>query len=198
MNTWHERFSQEEYVYGKEPNAFVVEAAARLPLGNVLCIAEGEGRNAVYLATLGHTVTAWDFAQAGLEKTQRLADEKNVQVKTKLHDLADVRWEESKWDAIIHIFGHVPPRVMQRTWEGIKRSLKPGGHYVSELYTKEQLRYGTGGPRDPVLLCDPIELMQAFNGYLTNHLYVGEVEREEGMLHTGTAHVVQCIFQKEE
>lgn len=195
-NSWHIRFSEEEYIYGKEPNQFVVDAASQLPSGRVLCIAEGEGRNAVYLASLGHEVTAWDYAQAGLDKTQKLAEEKGVQVQTELHDLADVQWLTEQWDAIVHIFGHFPPAVMERTLMGIKQALKPGGIYMSELYSKEQLAYGTGGPRDESMLIDPIDMLQAFDGFFIKHFQIGEVHREEGKLHTGTAHVVQSMFQK--
>lgn len=195
-NSWHERFSAEEYVYGKEPNEFLVEAAQNLPKGKVLCIAEGEGRNAVYLASLGFEVTAWDFAQAGLDKTKQLADEKGVVVNTELHDLAEVKWEDKQWDAIVHIFGHFPGNVMNRTLSGIKKALKPGGFYISELYTKEQLRYATGGPRDEEMLCDPIKILEQFDGYFVKHFHIGEVNRVEGQLHTGTAHVVQSMFKK--
>ena len=198
MNSWHERFSTDEYIYGKEPNAFLVEAAQQLTNGKVLCIAEGEGRNSVYLASLGFDVTAWDYAPAGLEKTNRLADEKGVVVKTELQDLADVLWEEEQWDAIVHIFGHFPKIVMDHTLAGIKKALKPGGIYISELYTKEQLRYGTGGPRIEEMLCNPVEMLESFNGYFVNHFHIGEVNRVEGQLHTGTAHVVQSVFQKRE
>lgn len=197
-NTWHERFSSEEYVYGKEPNQFVVETVSMLPKGKVLCIAEGEGRNAVYLASLGYDVTAWDYAQAGLDKTDQLANEKGVPVKTELRDLADVEWKTEQWDAIVHIFGHLPIDIMERTLSGIQKALKPGGSYVSELYTKEQLRYQTGGPRDEAMLVDPAGLLEKFDGYFIRHFHVGEVNREEGLLHTGTAHVVQSIFQKRE
>lgn len=196
-NTWHERFSVKEYVYGKEPNAFVVEAAQVIPVeAKVLCIAEGEGRNSVYLASLGYDVTAWDYAQAGIEKTMRLADEENVIVHAELYDLADVLWEEEQWDAIVHIFGHFSEEVMNKTIVGIKRALKPGGFYISELYTKEQLQYGTGGPRNEVMLIDPKNMLTQFEGYFVKHFHIGEVERQEGELHTGTAHVVQSIFQK--
>ncbi|MCM3638460.1 methyltransferase domain-containing protein [Sporosarcina luteola] len=197
-NFWHERFSTKEYIYGKEPNQFVVEAAHVLPKGKVLCIAEGEGRNAVYLASLGFDVTAWDYAQAGLDKTQQLANEKGVAVKTELRDLAQVDWEEEQWDAIVHIFGHFPKDVMEKTMTGIQKALKVGGFYVSELYTKEQLRYGTGGPRDEAMLADPADILEKFDGYFIKHFHVGEVNRDEGQLHTGTAHVVQSIFQKRE
>lgn len=197
-NFWHERFSTEEYVYGKEPNQFVVEAARVLPKGKVLCIAEGEGRNAVYLASIGFDVTAWDYAQAGLDKTNQLANEKGVSVETELRDLAEVVWEEEQWDAIVHIFGHFPADTMDRTMAGVQKALRVGGYYVSELYTKEQLRYGTGGPRDAIMLVDPADFLEKFDGYFIKHFHVGEVNREEGQLHTGTAHVVQSIFQKRE
>lgn len=197
-NSWHERFSADEYIYGKEPNQFVVEAAGVLPKGKVLCIAEGEGRNSVFLASVGQDITAWDYAPAGLDKTVRLADEKGVTVKTELRDLADIEWEAEQWDAIVHIFGHLPVDVMERTFNGIRKALKPGGYYVSELYTKEQLRYGTGGPRVESMLVDPGMLLVEFDGYFIKHFYVGEVNREEGQLHTGTAHVVQSMFQKRE
>ena len=197
-NSWHERFSTEEYVYGKEPNEFLVEAARNLPKGNVLCIAEGEGRNAVYLASLGFDVTAWDFAQAGLDKIKKLANEKGVVVNAELHDLVEVKWEDEQWDAIVHIFGHFPGNVMDRTLLGIKKALKPGGFYISELYTKEQLHYGTGGPRDEAMLCEPGQLLKQFDGYFVKHFHIGEVNRVEGQLHTGTAHVVQSMLQKRE
>lgn len=197
-NSWNEKFSTEDYIYGKEPNDFLVQAVNTIPTGKVLCIAEGEGRNAVYLATLGFDVTAWDYAQAGLDKTNRLAQEKSVSVETQLHDLSDVQWEEEQWDAIVHIFGHLPKEVLDRTLTGIKRALKPGGAYISELYTKEQLRYGTGGPREESMLIEPNELLAQFDGYFVKHFHIGEVNREEGQLHTGTAHVVQSIFQKRE
>ena len=195
-NKWNERFSAKEYLYGKEPNAFVEIAAKLMPKGKVLCIAEGEGRNSTYLASLGFDVTAWDYAQSGLEKTRLLAIEKGVVVHTEYQDLADVTWEAEQWDAIVQIFGHFPVDVMNRTYTGIKKALKPGGFYISELYTKEQLNYGTGGPPNESMLVNPTEILQEFDGYFIKHFHVGEVNREEGKLHTGTAHVVQSMFQK--
>lgn len=196
-NHWHERFDTETYMYGKEPNAFIKEIAYKLPKrSKVLCIAEGEGRNAVYLAELGFSVESWDYAASGLEKTQRLATEKGVTVVTKLHDLADVEWKTEQWDVIVHVFGHLPKDLMSRTFEGVKKALKPGGYYVSELYTKTQLQYGTGGPGNEEMLIDPKEMLTVFNDYFINHFFTGEVHREEGVLHTGDSHVVQCLFQK--
>ncbi|GIN72098.1 methyltransferase [Bacillus sp. J14TS2] len=197
MNSkWHERFSMDEYFYGKEPNLFLVQATKQLPKGKILCIAEGEGRNSVFLASRGYDVTAWDFAQSGIEKTKRLAEDRGVIVNTEWHDLADVAWEEEEWDAIIHIFGHFPTPIFERTVEGIRKALKPGGYYVSELYTKEQIEYGTGGPKEIENLCDPATLLSRFSDYFIQHFYIGEVERIEGQGHTGVAHVVQSIFRK--
>lgn len=197
-NHWHERFNTEAYMYGKEPNAFIVEIAKQLPKGNILCIAEGEGRNAVYLARQGHTVMTWDYAQSGLDKTVKLAAEHQVEVATELQDLAAVEWKEAEWDAIVHVFGHLPKEVMERTMAGVKKALKPGGYYVSELYTTEQLQYGTGGPPVKEMLIEPKEILQQFEDFFVEHFYVGEVHRQEGVLHTGDAHVVQCLFQKRE
>lgn len=195
-NHWDERFSSQDYYYGKEPNAFLVEVQKYIPKGNVLCIAEGEGRNSVFLASKGYDVTAWDFAPSGLDKINKLAAERGVKVRTELHDLADVEWEDEKWDAIVHIFGNFSKPVFDRTMEGIQKSLKPGGYYVSELYTKEQLQYGTGGPGNPEFLCDPKSLMEKFEDYFFKHFYVGETERNEGIGHSGLAHVVQSVFIK--
>lgn len=196
-NQWHKRFLTEEYMYGKEPNLFVTEMVRKLPAGGkILCIAEGEGRNAVYLAKKGFSVTAWDYAQSGLDKTEKLAKEQGVSVETALCDLADVLWVPNQWDAIVHIYGHVPEAVLKRTLQGVDKALKVGGYYVSELYTKEQLQYGTGGPPVAELLVDPKMLLGFFDTYFTEHFYVGEVTRYEGVLHTGRAHVVQSLLRK--
>lgn len=196
-NQWHERFSTEEYMYGKEPNEFVTQIADHLPKGGkVLCIAEGEGRNAVYLAKQGFSVTAWDYAQSGLDKTKALAKEHGVHVETALYDLATVEWEAGQWDAIVHIFGHVPEPILHRTLNGVDQALKVDGYYVSELYTKEQLQYGTGGPPVEAMLIDPKMILDAFASYFVEHFYVGEVTRHEGVLHTGKAHVVQSLLKK--
>lgn len=198
-NHWHEKFKNEVYMYGKEANAFVQEIAKQLPEhAKVLCIAEGEGRNAVYLASLGHDVTAWDYAQSGLDKTENLAKEQGVKVQTVLCDLATVDWEQeaASWDVIVHIFGHLPKEIMDRTIEGVQQALVVGGSYVSEMYTTEQLDYGTGGPPTKSMLIEPATFLQAFSQFFITHFYVGEVVRHEGVSHTGKSHVVQSFLRK--
>lgn len=128
MNPWNERFQGEEYVYGTEPNAFVVDMQSRLSLtGQTLAIAEGEGRNAVYLAEQGHDVTLWDYAEAGLNKANKLAKEKGVKIAARLQDLEDAAWTPDQWDQIVCIFGHFPKALRLRTLRGVKEAVKPGG-----------------------------------------------------------------------
>jgi hypothetical protein len=199
MNMWHERFKEENYVYGKEPNHFIRNAASFIKKsGHVLSIAEGEGRNAVFLAGEGFKVSTWDYASSGIEKTKKLADERGVTVNTNLQDLADANWEENKWDAVIHVFGHFPEAVFNRTRDGIKKSLKPGGLYISELFSTDQIRFKSGGPRAVELLCTPAQILENYNGWYIRHFFTGEAERNEGRLHQGTSHVIQCVFQKPE
>ncbi len=199
MNMWHERFKEQEYVYGKNPNKFIRQAASFIKQkGKVLSIAEGEGRNAVFLAGEKFQVTAWDYARSGIEKTEKLAAEKNVVVNAELQDLAEACWRENSWDAVIHVFGHFPKPVFDRTMAGIKAGVKPGGVYIAELFTTDQLRFPSGGPRTAELLCTPEQLLKEFTGWYSKHFFCGEAERNEGRLHQGTSHVIQCVFQKPE
>jgi cyclopropane fatty-acyl-phospholipid synthase-like methyltransferase len=106
MNQWNIRFQDEDYVYGSEPNVFLADIQIKLQLsGDTLAIAEGEGRNAVFLAEQGMKVTAWDYAESGLSKTKKLADSRGVTVSTELVDLNDVNWEKEKWDQLVCISG---------------------------------------------------------------------------------------------
>ncbi|RAZ68302.1 class I SAM-dependent methyltransferase [Planococcus maitriensis] len=197
MATWHERFQTTEYVYGTEPNEFIEMMQNKLRLsGRALAIAEGEGRNAVYLAGQGMHVTAWDFARSGLAKTERLAEERRVGVLTEQVDLAEAEWAEEAWDLIICVFGHFPKDVQHKTFDGIKRALKPGGHFLMEVYSVGQPAYGTVGPKQESFLYRPEEVLEAFRGFKLIHFFTGEVERHEGKLHNGLSHVIQLACQK--
>ncbi|MBT2582171.1 class I SAM-dependent methyltransferase [Planococcus sp. ISL-109] len=197
MASWHERYQTEEYVYGIEPNEFIKSMHPKLAAsGDALAIAEGEGRNAVFLAEQGMQVTAWDFARSGLEKTQRLANSRNVEVAVSEVDLAQAEWAEGKWDEIICVFGHFPKHVQQKTFEGIRRALKPGGYFLMEVYSTDQLSYGTGGPKTEEMLYRPEEILEAFQGFKLIHFFAGEVVRKEGSLHNGLSHVIQAAVQK--
>ncbi|WP_121614525.1 class I SAM-dependent methyltransferase [Mesobacillus foraminis] len=199
MNSWNARFQSQNYVYGTAPNVFLAEFQKKIDLsGDALAIAEGEGRNAVYLAELGMKVTAWDYAESGLEKTKKLAGQRGVEVSTELVDLNEAKWKKDEWDAIVCVFGHFPPKLRRKTLLGVKEAVKPGGYYLTEVYSHYQLPYKSGGPKELEFLYKPDELLEAFADWRIVHFFMGEVVRHEGELHNGLSHVIQFAGQKPE
>jgi SAM-dependent methyltransferase len=197
MNPWNSRFQVENYVYGKDPNIFLSDMQKKLKLsGDVLTIAEGEGRNAVFLAEQGMNVTAWDYAESGLAKTKKLAEERSVDIQTKLVDLNEALWDRNKWDELVCIFGHFPKELRQKTLQGVKESVKPGGYFITEVYSRYQIPYNSGGPKDLDFLYTPEEFLLTFADWRIVHFFMGEVVRHEGELHNGLAHVIQFVGQK--
>jgi SAM-dependent methyltransferase len=190
---WDERYRADEYAYGREPNEFLRAEAHRIAPGRVLCLAEGEGRNAVFLAGLGHTVTAVDFSALGLRKASLLAREKNVEVATVHADLATYEPELDAFTGIVAIFAHLPAVVRRHVHGWIPRALRPAGVYILEAYTPAQLAFNTGGPRDAALLMTLAGLKEELSP-LT--IEIGrEVEREihEGAFHGGRSATVQLV-----
>lgn len=195
-DTWNQRYSADDYIFGTEPNDYLVEVADRLPAGPVLCIAEGEGRNAVYLAGRGHPVTAVDQSRVGLEKAQRLAAERGVRIETVVADLADFEIERSTWSAIVSIFLHIPADLRRSVYRRAVAGLRPGGVFVLEAYHPRQIGLATGGPRDPNLMPTLDLLRDELAGL---EIEIGrELQREviEGTGHTGIAEVVQVFGRK--
>lgn len=192
---WDARFgSTEEHLYGVEPNEFLAAVAPRIPPGSrVLSLGEGEGRNAVHLASLGHRVTAVDASSVGLAKARRLADARGVSIETVVTHLSDYAIEPGAWDAIVVIFCHLPPGLREQVHRQVVRGLRPGGLLLLEAYTPEQLRFRTGGPPVRNLLYSAEMLRRDFAGL--DFELLQEVERDviEGRLHTGRASVVQAI-----
>jgi 2-polyprenyl-3-methyl-5-hydroxy-6-metoxy-1,4-benzoquinol methylase len=144
---WDERYNTTDYVYGTDPNAFLANVVAEMPTGRTLCVAEGEGRNAVFLAQHGHHVLAVDSSAVGLEKARRLAIERGVMIETVVEDLAHFDITAGNWDAIVSIFAHVPPAIRKPLHRKIVQGLRPGGMLVLEAYTPEQIKLGKGGRR---------------------------------------------------
>lgn len=199
MNHWNQRFQSENYVYGKEPNVFLTEFHQKIEVsGDALTIAEGEGRNAVYLAEQGMNVTAWDYAESGLVKINKLAEERDVVISTELIDLNDAKWGENKWNEIVCIFGHLPTALRQKTLQGVKAAVKPGGYFLTEVYSPYQIPYKSGGPQDLDFLYKPEEFLSVFSDWRIVHFFMGEVTRHEGELHNGLSHVIQFVAQKPE
>jgi hypothetical protein len=197
LNQWNTRFQAEDYVYGKKPNIFLEETIRKLQLsGNALAIAEGEGRNGVFLAEQGMNVTTWDYAESGLDKTKKLAEEHGVNVQTELVDLNNAKWTSDAWDEIVCIFGHFPKELREKTLVGVREAVKPGGYYITEVYSQKQIPYNSGGPRDINFLYRPEEFWQTFADWRILHFFMGEVVRNEGELHNGLSHVIQFVGQK--
>jgi SAM-dependent methyltransferase len=190
---WNNRFAAPQYIYGEAPNAFVAEMASQIPAGPVLCLAEGEGRNAVHLATLGHRVTAVDQSETGLAKARRLAAARGVEIETVLADLGNFTIEPGVWSGIVATFAHLPPAIRRKVHAQVALGLQSGGVFVLEAYTPAQLALGTGGPKLPELLMSLAGLREELSGL---ELLVGrELERDviEGDGHTGRGVVVQIF-----
>lgn len=194
---WDERYSTEEYVYGTEPNEFLHTVAPRLPVGRTLCLCEGEGRNAVFLAGLGHQVTALDGSAVGLEKARRLADARDVSIRTLHTDLAQYTIETGAWDLIVSVFCHLPPELRRRVHEEVVAGLCPGGMLVLEAFTPQQLEYGTGGPSAADMMMSLDGLHDELRGLRFDHAAELDRELQEGRYHNGLAAVVQVVAVKD-
>src|SRR5690242_4919478 len=134
MPDWDSRFSEPGYAYGSAPNDFLVQVAPRLPAGPVLSLGEGEGRNGVYLAQLGHDVLAVDQSAVGLAKVERLAAERGVTIRTEVANLADFVIDPDRWAAILCFFVHMPPALRADVFRRAVRGLAPGGMFVLEAF----------------------------------------------------------------
>lgn len=197
MNFWDERYAGEEFFYGNEPNDFLKDQFRHIPFGGrVLCLAEGEGRNAVFLATQGYQVTAVDGSQEGLKKLKRLAAERKVKVETHHADLVDFAIEPESWDGIVSIWCHLPRPLRQKVHQASVRGLKQGGVFILEAYRPEQLRFKTGGPSDEQMLMPMIHLKEESADLRLE--MIREIEREvrEGKGHQGPSAVVQVVARK--
>jgi len=190
---WDERYSSLDYAYGTEPNDFLVAACPQLPPGRVLCLAEGEGRNAVWLAQQGFEVTAVDASAAGLEKARRLAAERSVHVELVHADLAHYRIEPGVWDGVVSIFCHLPPPLRDQVHRQVVDGLRPGGVLLLEAYTPRQLQFATGGPPVAELTMDLESLRRELTGLELVHAEELEREVHEGRYHFGRGAVVQLI-----
>ena len=193
---WDQRYSAQEYVYGKEPNDFLVSVASEWPPGRVLCLGEGEGRNAVWLAQRGFAVTAVDASTVGLAKARRLAGERGVAIETIGADLARFVIEPGHWDAVVSIFCHLPAAVRAALHRRVVAGLRSGGRFVLEAYTPRQLQLGTGGPPVLELMMDLQTLRAELAGLDLAHAVETEREIQEGQFHHGVGAVVQILARK--
>jgi len=194
---WDDRYAEPGFAYGTAPNDFLAQNVDRLPRGGeVLSLAEGEGRNAVFLAQRGFRVTAVDSSAVGLEKAQQLAARAGVEIKTVTADLAAFDLGTNRWDGIVSIWCHVPSALRHRLHTSIVSALRQGGVLLLESYTPKQLEYKTGGPPTVDYLTTRAELEGQLQGLKI--LWCEEKTREvhEGKYHNGPSAVVQLIARK--
>ncbi len=195
---WQERYSTPDYAFGKEPNAFLARCRPLLPKsGKALAVADGEGRNGVWLAKQGLDVLAIDFSPAALAKARTLATENNVAVTFIEADVHAWDYPESAFDVVVEIFTQFsPPADRARKWAGMRRALKPGGLLIVQGYTPKQLDYGTGGPKQVEQLYTREMLESAFGDFNTVVIEEEEVELHEGASHSGMSAVIGLTARK--
>ena len=190
---WDERYSAEEYAYGTNPNKFLEANVSSIPKGKVLSLAEGEGRNAVFLASQGYSVTAVDASLVGLNKARKLAEENGVIVEFIHTDLAEYDLGENKWDGIVSIFCPLPSSIRKQLHKKVEAALKRNGVFLLEAYTPAQLKYGTGGGNSVDVMQSKESLSLELAGLKFKHLIELERDVVEGIYHTGMGAVVQAI-----
>ncbi len=194
---WDKRYSAAEFVYGTAANAFLVQSVGHfMPGARVLCLADGEGRNGVWLAQQGFAVTTLDLSAQGVNKARRWAAQVGVDLVAQVADVTEYDLGLAQWDAIISIFLHLPARARVDLHRRAVRSLKTGGIFLWQAYGPQQLGRGTGGPPDAALLPPLDEVAGDFSDCELLHLWAGSRLVQEGSLHNGEGSVTQLIARK--
>ena len=196
FNTWDERYSSPEYVYGTEPNEFFRSELIKLPPGRLFLPAEGEGRNAVFAAGRGWAVTAVDFSREGMKKAKRLAEQSGVSIDYTVSDLHDYDIPTEAFDAVGLIYCHIPAALRTTFHQKIINSLKPGGTVILEAFNKRQLTRTSGGPKSDDLLYDMNGLKNDFASLEFEKLIELTVGLEEGEGHSGAAEIIRLLARK--
>lgn len=192
---WNGRFASESYVFGTRPAAFLLDNAHYIsPRSRVLALADGEGRNSVFLAERGHRVVATDIAEEGIAKARKLADARGVSVEFRHLDLQGWQWPEAEFDAVVAVFiQFAPPAFRDEIFAGMKRAVRPGGIALLHGYTPKQLEYRTGGPSVVEQLYTEKLLRAAFADWKLLRLEAYERELDEGEGHKGRSAIIDLI-----
>ncbi|WP_235923363.1 SAM-dependent methyltransferase [Brucella tritici] len=197
-NSWDDRFNREDYLFGTEPNAFLASQAFRLKTGmRALAVADGEGRNGVWLAERGLDVVSVDSSTVGLAKARALALDRGVNLQTVQADLAEWEWEPEAFDVVVAIFVQfAPPELRKKMFAGFHTCLKPGGLLIMQGYRTEQLRYGTGGPPHVDHLYTADLLIRSFAHWEIRYLQEHDSLIEEGAGHAGMSALIDLVAEK--
>lgn len=198
---WNERYAMEEYIYGEQPNAFLKAFIDNnTEKGKILFTAEGEGRNAVYAAANGWTVSAFDYSDSAKQKAEHLAQKVGVSF---TYDTLSVEailqhYAAASFDVIAVVYNHFPPPMRIAFHKALPALLKKGGKIVMEVFNKQQLGNTSGGPQNEMMLYSVEMLRQDFDGLTFEMLEDASVELNEGRFHSGKAEVVRMIARKQE
>lgn len=196
---WNERFDKKEFIFGKEPNEYLVEQASRYlnPKSSVLCIADGEGRNGVWLAKQGMRVTGFDVSDIALSKANQFAKENQVNIRYSLCDTDGFDWQANSYDAVIGIFiQFADPEMRTRIFKQVHQTLKPGGLFILQGYTPKQLEYKTGGPSLIEHLYTEEMIRELSQGLEILNMQCYEKELSEGARHTGMSALLGMVAKK--
>jgi cyclopropane fatty-acyl-phospholipid synthase-like methyltransferase len=198
MSMWDERYAQDGYLFGTEPNEFLVSQLHWLKPGmNCLAVADGEGRNGVWLAEQGLHVLSVEASAVALEKAKKLAQRRGVTIDFEQADLAHWQWGENRFDVVAAIFiQFAPPALREQMFAGIKRCLKPGGLLLLQGYTPRQLEYKTGGPPVAENMYTEALLRQAFGDMEIMHLGEHDDQVSEGAGHSGMSALIDLVARK--
>ncbi|MGH7131725.1 MAG: SAM-dependent methyltransferase [Phycisphaerales bacterium] len=194
---WDQRYASDDLVYGEAANDFLAAMADRLPkTGRALDIGAGEGRNALFLASVGLDVLAVDQSAVGMVKAQRRAADRGLKLRTQAADLRDFEIDHCSFDVVSSIFVHLPTSLRATVHKHVEAWLKPGGVFVLEAYSPDQLKRSTGGPKDPALLAPLEVILSELAGLEILHQAALVRKVSEGQSHTGEASVVQVLARK--
>lgn len=198
---WDERYREPLYAYGLEPNAYLKEELDKLSAGRILFPAEGEGRNAVYAATLGWDVVAFDQSTEAGKKALMLAANKGVHIDYRIGEFMEVPFAPGQFDAIGLIYAHFPPDLKVTYHRKLAEYLRPGGIIIIETFSRQHAAYQlenptAGGPKHIGLLDTAEELKEFYSGFEEIYLNEQEIFLNEGLYHQGKAHVVRFTGRK--
>ncbi|WP_062054632.1 class I SAM-dependent methyltransferase [Aquimarina longa] len=201
LTKWNDRYSESEFAYGELPNEYLKEQLQNLKTGTILFAAEGEGRNAVFAASKGWDVSAFDISIEGKNKAVALADKKNVTIDYKIGELENLGYKNEQFDAIALIYAHFPPEIKSMYHQTLNNYLRKGGIIIFEAFSKTHIEYTTknpkvGGPKDISSLFSVEELKSDFKNYEIIELVEKEIELSEGLYHNGKGAVVRFVGRK--
>jgi 2-polyprenyl-3-methyl-5-hydroxy-6-metoxy-1,4-benzoquinol methylase len=197
---WDQRYATDAYIFGTAPNVFLASQSGLIRPGvRALAIADGEGRNGVWLAEQGVQVHAIDVSPVALEKARKLAAERGVTIDFEQADILDWNWPQATYDLVVAIFiQFAPPPERDRIIAGIRRSLKPGGLLIMQGYTPKQIEFATGGPANPANLYTADLLRDWFGDWDILHLAEHESVISEGSHHHGMSALIDLVSRKPE